>query len=326
MPLHPDLEAFLELANAQPQPMRAMSPQQARAAYDRSTLALDPPGPEVAVEALQFDGRDGLRIPAQLYRGKATGAREPTLLFFHGGGYVLGGLASHDGLCRTLAHEAPCAVLAVDYRLAPEYRFPAAFDDAQDALHWLLRNGPAHGLDSRRIAIGGDSVGGTLAAALCIAERDAGRPQPLLQLLLYPCTAAWQDSDSHRRLASGYLLEHDNLQWMFRQYLRSDVDRLDWRFAPLAAANLSGLAPAHVALAEYDPLLDEGRRYGERLAAAGVPVEVQVYAGMVHDFARLSNVVDEAGALRRRLAQVLAKAFAPARPAEHPSVPPVLSK
>ena len=313
MPLHPDLEAFLELANAQRQPMSAMSPQQARAAYDRSTLSLDQPGPALAVEALQLGGRDGLRIPARLYRGKAAGARLPTLLFFHGGGYVLGGLASHDALCRTLAHEASCAVLAVDYRLAPEHRFPAAFHDAQDALHWLLRSGPDHGLDSQRMAVGGDSVGGTLAAALCIAEREAGRPQPLLQLLLYPCTAAWQDSASHQRLASGYLLEQDNLQWMFHQYLRSDEDRRDWRFAPLEAADLSGLAPAHLALAEYDPLLDEGRRYGERLAAAGVPAEVQVHAGMVHDFARLSNVVDEAGALRRRLAQVLARAFAAGR-------------
>lgn len=314
MPLHADLEAFLELVNAQLQPMSAMSPQQARAAYDRATLALDAPGPQVAAESLHVGARDGARIATRLYRGSTAGGRQPLLLFFHGGGYVLGGLDSHDALCRTLAHEAGCAVLAVDYRRAPEYRFPIAFHDAEDAFAWVHAHGAEHGLDSNRLAVGGDSVGGTVATALCIAAREAARPQPLIQLLLYPCTAAWQDSDSHRRLASGWLLEHDNLQWMFRQYLRSDEDRRDWRFAPLEAADLSRLAPTHLTLAEYDPLVDEGLRYAERLQAAGVPCEVQVHGGMVHDFARLTNVVGEADALRRRLAQPLVRAFAAQAP------------
>jgi len=260
-------------------------------------------------------------VAARLYRG-AAGPSAPVLLFFHGGGYVLGGLDSHDSLCRDLAAQGRCAVLAVDYRRAPEYRFPTAFHDAEDALAWLRAHAPAHGLYAARLAVGGDSVGGTLAAALCLAERDAGRPQPVLQLLLYPCTAAWQDTASHQRLAHGHLLEADTLQWMFGHYLRSDADRADWRFAPLQADSLHGLAPACLALAEFDPLLDEGQAYATRLAEAGVPVDLRVYEGMVHDFGRLGAVTTEAGRLRHELGAVLAAAFGgertrPARADEH---------
>jgi acetyl esterase len=312
MPLHPDIEAFLDMANAQAHGrprMSQMAVPQARAAYERSTLALDPPGAALPVEALEIPARDGALLPARLYRGVPRGAPAATLLFFHGGGYVLGGLDSHDSLCRDLAQATPCDVLAVDYRLAPEYRFPTAFLDAQDALAWLRTPANGHGLDAGARAVGGDSVGGTLAAALCIAEREAGRAQPAQQLLLYPCTAARQDSESHRRLARGHLLEGDTLQWMFGHYLRGETDRLDWRFAPLECGDLSGLAPAHLALAEYDPLLDEGLLYARRLQAAGVAVSQRVHEGQVHDFARLGHVTPEAGTLRLDLARVLRTAF-----------------
>ncbi|SDP62294.1 Acetyl esterase/lipase [Rhodoferax sp. OV413] len=322
MPLHPDLEAFLELAALAEeegrQPMSAMSPVEARISYNQSTLVLDGIGPAVPVQEIALAARDGAALPARLYRcpGTHSGTPLPTLLYFHGGGYVVGGLDSHDALCRTLAHRTPCAVLAVDYRLAPEHKFPTAFHDAEDAALWLAAHGGAHGLDTERVIFGGDSVGGTLATALTIAARLAGRTQPLLQLLLYPCTSIRQDSDSHRRYASGHLLEQRTLQWMFNHYLRSDSDRQDWRFAPLAAQDLSGLAPAHIVLAEYDPLVDEGHAYSERLRSAGVPTQVDIHAGMVHDFARLSQVVDEADALRSALAQTLAAAFQ--RPAASP--------
>lgn len=312
MALHPDLQAFLELANAQaccrPR-MSQMTAVQARAAYDNATLALDLPGDELPIEDLELPTRDGARIRARLYRAAPEHTAAPCLLFFHGGGYVLGGLDSHDSLCRSLALGTPCHVLAVDYRLAPEHRFPTAFLDAEDALAWLLEHGGRHGLDAQRLAVGGDSVGGTLAAALCIAVRDAGRPQPRLQLLLYPCTAAQQDSASHARLATGHLLEGDTLAWMFGQYLRSDADRQDWRFAPLLAGDLGRLAPTLMVLAEYDPLIDEGRRYAERLQAAGVEVDLQIYAGMVHDFARLGAITEETEVLRGRLCTALAHAF-----------------
>jgi acetyl esterase/lipase/RimJ/RimL family protein N-acetyltransferase len=316
MPLHPDLEAFLELTALAEEggrpPMSEMSPAEARSIYDESTLALDGVGPDLPVENIVLPARDGATLRARLYRGvnaSATAAALPTLLYFHGGGYVVGGLDSHDALCRTLAQQTPCAVLAVDYRLAPEHKFPTAFQDAEDAALWFTQNGSAHGLDTERMAFGGDSVGGTLATALTLAARQAGRVQPLVQLLLYPCTSIRQDSASHRRYASGHLLEQRTLQWMFNHYLRSDDDRHDWRFAPLAAQDLSGLAPAHIVLAEYDPLVDEGQAYAEKLRAAGVPTQLDIHKGMVHDFARLSQVVEETDALRAALARTLAAAF-----------------
>src|SRR6187402_3102949 len=172
MPLHPDLEAFLELVNSDHngsrRPMSALSPLEARAAYEASTSALDVPGPRSSVEAITFPSRDGAQLRARLYGASTAASARPVLLYFHGGGYVLGGLHSHDSLCRHLAVSAQCAVLAVDYRLAPEHKFPTAFQDAEDAYLWLLEHGPRHELDTGRVAIGGDSVGGTLAAALTL--------------------------------------------------------------------------------------------------------------------------------------------------------------
>jgi acetyl esterase len=200
-------------------------------------------------------------------------------------------------------------VLAVDYRLAPEHHFPKAFEDAEDALAWLLTYGRSLGLDTERLAYAGDSVGGTLSTALTLANKASGRVQPLLQLLLYPCTSATLDTPSHHRHASGFLLERRTLEWMFSQYLRSDDERHDWRFAPLEAPSLAGLASTHIALAEFDPLHDEGLAYAHRLRAAGVQVGVEVYSGMVHDFARLGAVVGTTATLRADLARTLSTAF-----------------
>lgn len=308
MPLSPDLASFLDLCAMAP-PMSAMTPSQARAAYDAASLLIDLPGADVEVEALAIPGSGDHQIPARLYRSRSSPMPSPVLLFFHGGGYVLGNLDSHDSLCRDLAAFSGGAVLAVDYRLAPEHRFPAAFEDAVDAHRWLLTHGAEHALDAGRLAIGGDSVGGSLAAACCIAARDAGRPQPALQLLLYPCTASRQESASHRRLAHGHLLEGETLRWMFGHALRDDSDRDDWRFAPAAAASLADLAAAHVVVAEYDPLVDEGQDFALALRAAGVRVSLQLARGMVHDFARLGAVVDDAVVLRRALGNVLANAW-----------------
>jgi acetyl esterase len=314
--LDPELAAFLALANgAGAPPLSARPLAEARLAYEQASLALDLPDTsgDERVQALSLSGPAG-PIAARLYR-PAAGARAgddawPVLLFFHGGGYTLGSLDSHDSLCRSLASHTPCAVLAVDYRLAPEHPFPAAFEDAWAAHQGLLANGAAWGLDTRRVAVGGDSVGGTLATAVSLALREAGGvAQPLLQVLLYPCTAAWQDTPSHRAFGKGYLLEGRTLQWMFQHCLRSDADRLDWRFAPLQAEDLGGLPPAFVAVAEFDPLIDEGVAYAERLAAAGVRTQLAVYEGMVHDFARLGSLVDAAGQVRGDAARALAGAF-----------------
>jgi acetyl esterase len=204
-------------------------------------------------------------------------------------------------------------VLNVAYRLAPEYRFPTAVYDAQDAYQWMLSADAEYHWDMTRIAVGGDSAGGTLATGLCLLSRDSNWPQPVYQVLLYPCTSAWQNTESHRRFAQGYLLEATTLQWMFTHYLRDESDRKDWRFAPLEASNLTGLAPSFLALAEYDPLIDEGIAYADRLKAAGVSTLVRIYPGMTHDFARLGSIVNEAYQVRKDIANALANEFYPNR-------------
>lgn len=319
MPLDPDLTAFLELVEAGiangARPLHELTAAKARTEYDNSTLALDSAGMDVAgVKSIEIPCRDGNRINARLYipaipAGEAHGSLLPVLLYFHGGGYCVGSLDSHDSLCRALTALTPCCVLNVAYRLAPEHKFPAAVHDAQDAYQWLLSNGSSYGVDAQRVAVGGDSAGGTLATGLTITARDTGWPQPVLQVLLYPCTAAWQDTGSHRRLAQGYLLEAPTLQWMFNNYLRDAADRTDWRFAPLEAADLSKLAPAFIALAEFDPLVDEGISYAEKLKTAGVSTHLKIYEGMTHDFARLGNIVRDAGLVREDIAHALAHAF-----------------
>lgn len=318
MPLDPDLEAFLELVEAGiasgARPLHEMPIEEARRQYDASTLVLDSEGMNVAsVRSIQIPCRDGGEIQSRLYIPAMPSHPPllPALLYFHGGGYCVGSLDSHDSLCRALAALTPCCVLSVAYRLAPEYPFPTAVDDALAAYQWLLANGLAYGIDTQNIAVGGDSAGGTLATVITIASRNSGAPQPLLQVLLYPCTSARQDTDSHQRLARGYLLEAPTLQWMFNSYLSNEADRKDWRFAPLEAPDLAGVAPAFIALAEYDPLVDEGVKYADKLKAAGVHSQLRVYPGMTHDFARLGNIVAEGEQVRRDVASALASAFEP---------------
>jgi len=322
MSLDPDLAAFLDLVEASVSSgetplMHTLTPQKARIEYDNATRILDLPGPSVAsITDIAIACRDGKSIDARLYKpvefAAATG-RLPVLLYFHGGGYCIGGLDSHDSLCRSLAVLTPCCVLNVAYRLAPEYRFPTAVHDAQDAYQWVLSNGSQYGLDSSRLAVGGDSAGGALATGLALAARDEKWPMPVCQILLYPCVSAWQDTESHRHFAEGYLLEEKTLQWMFMNYLRNEIDRTDWRFAPLHADHFEHLAPAFLALAEYDLLVDEGMMYADKLKAAEVPTRVKIYSGMIHDFARFGNIVQEADEVRKDIAGVLTEAFYPNR-------------
>jgi acetyl esterase len=189
-----------------------------------------------------------------------------------------------------IAMEAGCAVLCIDYRLAPEHKFPAAFDDAWSALTWLFEAAAALGIDDARIAVGGDSAGGTLAAACAIAARDAGL-KLAMQWLVYPGVCAHQDTDSHLRLAEGYLLTRKTILWFFEQYIGDANDRTDWRFAPLNAASLKGLAPAWLAVAEFDPLVDEGVAYARRLESEGCKVDLEFYPGMVHAFFNMGGFV-----------------------------------
>lgn len=304
MALHPDIAAFLELvANSGAPPLHTLTPQQARDYYAATSQVLDEP-PSTEPSPLSITCRDGHRLDLRRYEGMEPQA--PALLYFHGGGYTVGNLDSHDTLCRALAHESGCTVLSVDYRLAPEHKFPTAFHDAEDAYRWLMQHGNEIDIDTTRIAVGGDSVGGTLATALCLAARDHDWLPPRCQVLLYPCTSAQQDSESHRRFARGHLLEADTLQWMFGHYLNSDAERHDWRFAPLEADDLRKLPPAFIALADHDPLIDEGIAYANRLQSSGVDARLTIYPGMVHDFARLGGIVpDVARQVRKDVASAL---------------------
>ena len=230
------------------------------------------------------------------------------MLYFHGGGFVIGSIETHDRLCRRLAALSGCIVLSLGYRLAPEHRFPLAVDDAFAALAWLLREAPSLGIDGNRIAVGGDSAGGTLAAACAIHARDRGWALAL-QLLIYPGTSPDQATPSHRAFGEGYLLESSLIDWFFAQYLRTPQDRRDWRFAPLVHPDLREVAPAWIGLAQYDPLVDEGRLYAERLRDAQVHADCRVFEGMIHSFMQFGGLVgaarkahaEAAGALTRYL-------------------------
>ncbi|GLH79080.1 alpha/beta hydrolase [Bradyrhizobium sp. SSBR45G] len=319
MSLHPDIAALLDMIELGTEsgariPFPQLTPAQARADFDASSPLLDVDPPPLAFEQqLALPMRDGAEIAARLYAARKPDCADPlpVLLYMHGGGFVVGSLDSHQPLCRGLACDSGAAVLSIGYRLAPEHRFPTAFEDCVDALAWIGRDGPAAGLDPRRVAVGGDSAGGTLAAALAIAARDdRALPQPLLQVLAYPGLSPQQVSDSYSKFGSGYLLERETVDWFFNHYLRDAADRHDWRFAPLAAPDLAGVAPALMLLPEFDPLVAEGRDYAERLRIAGVAVDLRIYPGMIHEFLRMGNVVPDALQARAEIGAKLAETFA----------------
>jgi acetyl esterase len=253
--------------------------------------------------------RDGYALPARLYvPHQDAGPAWPTLLYFHGGGFTIGSIATHDVLCRELSHLAQCAVVSVDYRLAPEYKFPTAANDAWDALQALVAMAADLGLDADRLAVGGDSAGGTLAAVCAVLARDAGLPLAL-QLLIYPGCAAQQETRSHHTFAHGFVLDEPSITWFFNQYIRTPADRDDWRFAPLNAPDVDGVAPAWLGLAECDPLVDEGLLYADKLRAAGVAVDLEIYRGVTHEFIKMGRVIPEAVQAHADAALALTRAF-----------------
>jgi acetyl esterase len=295
-------------------PLHSLPPDQARAAYALGAGVLDIAArPMARVEALRVPSRDGTTLAARLV-APAADAPLPVLLYLHGGGFTIGSVDTHDTLCRELAHLAACAVVSLEYRLAPEHRFPTAQNDAWDALQWLSGKGAALGLDTRRLAVGGDSAGGTLAAVCAIAARDAGLPLAL-QLLFYPGCTAFQDTASHARFAKGFVLEDAAIGWFFDQVQPDRAARADWRFAPLNAPDVDAVAPAWIGLAECDPLVDEGVLYADKLRASGVAVDLEIYRGVVHEFIKMGRAIPQARAAHadaaRALAQALQTAVAP---------------
>ncbi len=310
-------DVLMRMAKAKRPPFDTLTPDQARAAYEAGAGVLEiPPAQMARVEDFTIPARDGHRLPARLYsdQGAATsgGAHAPVLLYLHGGGFTVGSIATHDVLCRQLSHLAGCAVVSLDYRLAPLHQFPTAAHDAWDALQWLASHGNSLGLDTSRLAVGGDSAGGTLAAVCAVHARDAGLPLAL-QLLIYPGCVGHQSTPSHRKFATGFVLEEASITWFFNQYIRSLADRDDWQFAPLDAPNapdLEGVAPAWVGLAECDPLVDEGVMYADKLRTAGVAVDLEIYRGVTHEFIKMGRVIPEARRAHADAARALRHAFA----------------
>lgn len=298
MPLDPDLEGFLELAQmgrltGKSQPMHTLSVEQARREFEQTSAILDPSPPgSVVVTALTASARDGHELPARLYRAPGT-AHLPVIVYFHGGGYVVGSLDSHDSICRRLAASGQYAVFAPAYRLAPEASFPAAVNDTLDAANWLAEHAGNLQLDRHRMALAGDSVGATLATVLAITAVKTPQQlafKPWAQLLFYPVTDTSRQRNSHRHYAEDYLLEAATLEWFYHHYCADARQRLDWRVSPLLAEGLTALAPAYISLAEYDPLYDEGQAYAQLLTATGTAVSLHVQSGLTHDFLRMNGI------------------------------------
>lgn len=285
--LTPRMAGLLErIHRANRPPFHSLTPRDARLAYRMGAEILDlPRAPLARIEDLELAGR-----PARLYA--PSGERLPVLLYLHGGGFTIGDLETHDSLCRQLSARSGAAVVALDYRLAPEHRFPAAVDDSWAALAALHERAAALGLDGSRLAVGGDSAGGTLAASAAFFARDRGLPLAL-QLLITPGTASAPCTASHRLFANGFLLDAASIAWFFDHYI-DPGQRHDWRFAPLEADDHAGLAPACIVLAECDPLVDEGVAYADTLRAAGVAVQLELFRGVTHDFIKMGRHIPEA--------------------------------
>ncbi|MDB5891790.1 MAG: alpha/beta hydrolase [Polaromonas sp.] len=300
------------MARARRPAFHTLTPTEARAAYEAGAGVLEIARPPlVRREDFHITARDGHRLLARLYAPSV--ARLPVLLYFHGGGFTIGSISSHDTLCSQLSRLSGCAVVSLAYRLAPEHSFPTASNDAWDALQWLATQAQTRGLDGSRMAVGGDSAGGTLATGCALMARDAGL-RLALQLLIYPGCAAHQDAPSHGRFARGFVLEARDINWFFSQYLRGPADREDWRFAPLNAPDVDGVAPAWVGLAECDPLVDEGILYADKLRAAGVPVDIEIYRGVTHEFIKMGRAIPEARQAHADAARALAEAFGLSKP------------
>jgi acetyl esterase len=287
MALDPESQRLIDLMAAANRPAwNTLSPQDARAQYLALRPAAQGPRPaEVKVADRTIPGPAG-ELAVRIYRptSASADAKLPALVYAHGGGWVFGNLDSHDVLCAQLAIEAGIVVFHIDYRLAPEARFPGAFDDVVAGLKWVAANGGSVGIDTSRLAIGGDSAGGNLAAAVSIWARDNGGPKLRLQLLAYPVTDAVARSESYRRYEDGYGLNAVTMEWFFDHYTPDKADRGDWRVSPIRAASLAGLPPALVVTAGYDPLRDEGRAYAFRLHQEGTQADLVEFGGMLHGF------------------------------------------
>jgi acetyl esterase len=308
MPLDPQAKAVLDQMAALGLPeMHTLSPEAARAQAEARRI----PGPiqEVAnVEDRTVPGPLG-EIPVRIYTPEGSGPF-PALVFFHGGGWVVGSIQGSDHTCRALANGGGCVVVSVEYRLAPEHKFPAAADDSYAATRWVAENAAAIGVDPARIAVGGVSAGGNLAAVVALMARDRGGPSLVHQLLVVPVTDYRANTPSYRENGEGYQLSANGMRWFWNHYLASESDGAHPYASPLYADDLRGLPPALVQTAEYDPLRDEGEAYAARLREAGVPVTATRFPGMIHGFFSLATVLDQGQKAVDEASAALRTAFA----------------
>jgi acetyl esterase len=303
MPLDPQAAALIANAAGSP-PAEEMSIEEGRAALEQRARLTGGIPEEVA------DVHDAVfgSVPVRVYR-PLDGARLPCLVYFHGGGWIKGSVNSVDHVSRALANGGGCVVVSVDYRLAPEHKFPAAADDAYFATRYVFEHAEELGVDRERIAVGGDSAGGNLAAVVTLLARENGGPPLVHQLLVYPVADYNLNTTSYLANAEGFNLTRSAMAFFWRHYLRSDADGADPRASPLRAQRFDGLPPALVITAEFDPLLDEGRAYAERLAAAGVAVTYSEYPGMIHGFWASAGVIDQGKAAIAESSAALRAAF-----------------
>lgn len=309
MPLDPQTQAYVDQINAtQAPPLSVIPVEKARKAMNRVLAGLDSPGePVESVEDRRLPGPAG-QLSVRIYT-PAGDKPLPMLVFFHGGGWMVGSLDTHDSTCRALANGASCLVVSVDYRLAPEHKFPAAPADCYAATRWAAETAAGLGGDPAKLAVGGDSAGGNLAAVVAQMARDRGGPALVGQLLVYPVTDPACETPSHQENATGYVTTRDDIRYFWSLYLASDADRDNPYAAPARAANLAGLPPALILTGEYDPLRDEGELYAARLQEAGVPVELTRHEGLIHGFFGMGAILDRTQGIREETAARLRALF-----------------
>lgn len=304
--LDPDAAAVFKAFQEAGRPAyESVSAAEARELYLKGRFVTNPEPPELqSVQPLAIPSPTG-SIPARVYTPKTlrkANGLAPCLVFFHGGGWVIGDLNSHDVVCRKLADEGQLIVISVDYRLAPEHKFPAAVDDAIEATKWIAGNAKPLGIDASRLMVGGDSAGGNLAAVVAISARDGNGPRLAGQVLIYPATDFAMTHPSHSEPETSILLTHSVIKWFRDHYLNGAADAADWRASPARATTLRGLPPAYVLTAGADPLRDEGDEYASRLKEAGVPVTYRTFPGQFHGFFTMGKLLQQANVAASEIA------------------------
>ena len=310
--LDPQAQALIQLmAERGIAPVYTQTPTEARASYRERRTFTQPPPPAVAQVQDHALTHAGVTISLRVYHPELprSDLQLPALVYLHGGGWTIGDLDTHDVLCRSLCVQAHCVVVAVDYRLGPEHKFPAAYDDTLAAFAWTVAQASRLGVDTQRIAVGGDSAGGNLAAAACLGLRGQA-VQPCYQLLIYPATTMRPDTPSYHANGQGYVLTREAMAWYMNNYLRNADDVEDWRASPLYAASHAELPPALVLTAGFDPLRDEGRQYADALSQAGVATQYICFERQIHGFITMGLVMREANTAVGLCAQALRAAWA----------------